>query len=72
MSRSPACDVTNFDKGAQNPQLSFRIFPKISETLKAHISGTERDINKQQKLSFQFLTFFHTVANKKIIKTFDA
>ena len=33
--------------GAQNVQFSFCISPKISETLKAHISGTEADINKQ-------------------------
>ena len=36
-----------FFKGAQNAQFSFRIFVKISETLKAHISGTEADINKR-------------------------
>ena len=42
-----SCDVTIFVKGAQNAQFSFTYFLKISETLKAHISGTEADINKQ-------------------------
>ena len=42
-----SCDVTIFVKGARNIQFSCRIFLKISETLKAHISGTETDINKR-------------------------
>ena len=33
---------------------------KISETLKAHISGTEADINKQQKA---FLTGFNGLSS---------
>ena len=44
---NPSCDVKIFVKGAPNVQLSFRIFFKISENLKAHISGTEADINKR-------------------------
>ena len=43
---NPTFDVSIFVKGAQNVQFSCRIFLKISETLKAHISGTETDINK--------------------------
>ena len=43
---NPSCDVTIFVKGAQNAQFSSRIFLKISKILKAHISGTEADINK--------------------------
>ena len=41
---SPTCDVTVFVKGAQNAQFSFRIFLKISMTLKAHISGMKTDV----------------------------
>ena len=42
-----SCDVTIFVKGAQNAQCSFRIFfLKISEILKAPISGMEANINK--------------------------
>ena len=41
------CDIIIFVKGAQNVQFSFRIFLKISETLKARISEMEEDINKQ-------------------------
>ena len=44
---SPVFDITVFVKGALNAQLSFRIFLEISETLKAHISGTETDIDKR-------------------------
>ena len=43
---NPSCDVTIFVKGAQNAQFSFAFFLKISENLKAHISGTETDISK--------------------------
>ena len=38
---------TIFVKGAQNLQISFRIFLKISETLKIHITDTEADFNKR-------------------------
>ena len=53
---NPSCDVTIFVKGTQNAKFCFRIFLKISETLKTHISGTEADINKQFSW---FLTIFH-------------
>ena len=38
-SANPSCDVTIFVKRAQNAQLPFRMFLKISDTLKVHISG---------------------------------
>ena len=44
---NPSCDVTIFVKGAKMLNFLFTFFLKISETLKAHISGTEADINKQ-------------------------
>ena len=46
---NPGCDVTIFVKGVQNAQLNFlfTFFLKISQTLKAHIFGTEADINKR-------------------------
>ena len=44
---NPTSDVTILVKGLQNGQFSFRIFLKISLTLKAHISGTEADIDKR-------------------------
>ena len=47
MDANPRCDVTIFVKGAQNVQFLFAFFLKISETLKAHIPGTEADINKR-------------------------
>ena len=37
----------------------FAFFFKIFETLKAHISGTEADINKLSKAFFLVLTVFH-------------
>ena len=43
---NPSCDVRIFVKGAQNAQFSFRIFSQDFRDLKAHISGTEADINK--------------------------
>ena len=43
-----------FVNGAQNAQFSFRIFFKISDTLKAHISGTEADINKRKSFLVGF------------------
>ena len=39
--------VGNRVKGAQNVEFCFRILFTISETLKAHISGTKTDVNKQ-------------------------
>ena len=44
---NPSCDITIFVKVAQNVPFLFAFFLKISETLKAHISGTEADINKR-------------------------
>ena len=41
---NPSCDVTIFVKGTQIFFLRFVLM--IFETLKAHISGTEADINK--------------------------
>ena len=43
---NPSCDVTIFVKGGTICS-TVRIFLKISETLKAHISGTEAHINKR-------------------------
>ena len=44
---NPSCEVTIFVKGGQNVQFSFHIFfSRFFDTLKAHISGTETDINK--------------------------
>ena len=56
INENPICDVTIFVKGAQNVQFSCHIFPKISEILKAHIFGTETDINKRYSW---FLTVSH-------------
>ena len=39
-------------KGHKMLNFLVAFFHKISETLKAHISGTETDINKQQKAFF--------------------
>ena len=49
----------------------FAFFLKISETLKAHISGTEADINKRSEL---FFLVFNGLSYypKQIIKNFDA
>ena len=57
-----------FVKGAQNGKFSFRIFLKISETLKAHISGTETDINKQLKAFFSVFNGLSILTNKKLSK----
>ena len=46
-------------KGHKMLNFLFAFFLKISEILKAHISGMETDINKRKKLSFRFLTVFH-------------
>ena len=46
-------------KGNKMLNFLFAFFLKVSETLKAHISGTETDINKREKLSLRFLTVFH-------------
>ena len=43
-------------KGHKMLNFLFTFFLKISETLKAHISETEADINKQQK-AFSFSVF---------------
>ena len=39
-------------KGHKMLNFVFAFFLKISETLKAHISGTEADINKRQRALF--------------------
>ena len=54
-------------KGAQNGHFPFAFFLKMSETLKAHISGTEKISTNSKKLSFRFLTDF-ILANKKSSK----
>ena len=46
-------------KGHKMLNFLFAFFLKISETLKAHISGTEADVNKRQRALFWFLTLFH-------------
>ena len=46
-------------KGYKMLNFLFAFFLKISGILKAHISGTETDINKGKKLSFRFSTAFH-------------
>ena len=44
---NPSCDIIIFVKGHKLLNFLFAFFVKISETLKAHISGTEADINKR-------------------------
>ena len=46
-------------KGHKMFNFLIAFFLKISETLKAHISGTETDIKNGKKLSSWFLTVFH-------------
>ena len=48
------------------------LFLKISETLKAHISGTEADIDKQEIAFFLVFKPSFILANKKIVKNLDA
>ena len=45
--QNPCCDVRIFVKGAQMFNFHVAFFLKTSEILKAHISGTETDINKR-------------------------
>ena len=53
-------------KGHKKLNFLVAFFLKISETLKAHLSGTETDINKRQKaFFFGFLQSF-ILANKKL------
>ena len=56
-------------KGHNILNFLFAFFPKISETLEAHISGSETDI-KGKKLSSWFYKSL-ILANKEIIKNFD-
>ena len=58
-------------KGHKMLKFLFAFFLKISETLKAHISGTEADVNKRSPffLVFDGLSYYPI---KKIIKNFDA
>ena len=46
----------------------FAFFLKISETLKAHISGTETDINKRYKAFFSVFNGFSYQPIKKLSK----
>ena len=46
-------------KGHKMFNFLFGFFLKFSETLKAHISGTEADINNGKELSSWVLTVFH-------------
>ena len=50
----------------------FAFFLKISETLKAHISGTEADINKRQRAFFLVFNCLSYKQIKNYIKNFDA
>ena len=60
-------------KGHKMLDFLFAFLLKISETLKAHISATETDIDQQTVKSFPFgFQRSYISANKKISKTFDA
>ena len=50
-------------KGHKMLNFLFAFFLKISETLKARISGTETDINKQYKA---FFLVFNSLLNKPV------
>ena len=59
-------------KGHKMLNFLFASLLKISETLKAHISGTEADIKKWlKKIPSWFLTVFH-ISQQKMINNFNA